>query len=634
MKFSRLFPSIACALLILFSLSRAASGQASDASGRQSFPNILWITSEDNAAQWLGCYGNEDALTPRLDAMAKDSVLFKHAFSNAPVCAVARSTILHGIYAVSSGTQHMRSRHAIPASFKPYVSYLQELGYYCTNKTKTDYNRLGNDKSIWDACDRHAHYKNRKENQPFFAIFNLTVSHESSLFPQKVATNRKRGIIAKQTRLSPDALQLPPYLPDLPEIRSDFAIYHDTMTALDKQIGGLLDELAELGLADDTVVFYYGDHGGPTPRGKRYLTNTGVHIPMMVHVPKKWQHLSPFQSADQVDELVAFVDLAPTLLSLCGQPKPTQMQGRAFLGTHRVEPEENPMVFLFADRFDGIQGMRRGLTNGRFKYIRRFTPHLPAAPCSKYSLSMPGWIAWQQAWRDGKLQPEYNKLWEAPQSVEELYDLSADPWEVNNLANDPAQTARLTEFRKRLQAEMTSVQDTGVIPEGLFKSLAGDQTICDYVRSDAAELTSVLDAAFLASASDPGNLPSLSDLLKNEHPAIRYWGALGCAILGESAASLEPQLSKLLDDSEATVRMTAALALARIGKQEAGQAAVLKELDSSLNPEEGIQLTNLIPYLGCDDDVPQAWIDSKLNDKRTNEYVLRYARDADKQRKQ
>ena len=596
-------------------------------------PNILWITSEDNAAYWLGCYGNTEADTPRLDALAEKSILFTRAYSNAPVCAVARSTILHGVYAVSSGTQHMRSRHRIPDTLKPYVTYLREQGYYCTNAQKTDYNRLGDDQGIWDACHRGAHYKQRAPGQPFFAIFNLTVSHESSLFPRKVAANRKSGLIPTSTRLSPKQVTLPPYLPDLPEVREDIAIYHDNLTALDSQVGRLLDELDQRGLADDTIVFYYADHGGATPRGKRYLTDTGVRVPMIVHFPEKWQHLAPFPSGKSTDELVGFVDLAPTLLSLTGLDKPAQMQGRAFLGDRRIEPPQDDQIFLYADRFDEIYGMRRGLTDGRFKYIRRFTPYLPAAPCSHYSLSQPAWAAWQQAWAAGKLQQRYRQLWETPQPIEELYDLRQDPWEVQNLAEQPEHAQRLQQFRRSLQQEMIRIRDTGGIPEPMFRSLAAESTIMEYTRSEAYDIDRIIRSAFVASSGKSTNLGALSEMLTDESPVVRYWGALGCIVHGEQAASLRPKLEKLLTDAQPCNRMTAAQALDQLGPPEVGQAAVLKELDSTLNAEESILLTNLLKQLGCEPQVPMAWIRENRG-QQTNEYVRRFADRLHQQRSQ
>lgn len=593
---------------------------------KRTLPNILWITSEDNSAHWLGCYGNEQAKTPRLDTLAAESVLFEHAYSNAPVCAVARSTILHGVYAVSSGTQHMRSRHRIPKSFKPYVSYLRDLGYYCTNNSKTDYNRAGSDKAIWDACNGKAHYKNRQPEQPFFAIFNLTVSHESCLFPENVKARRERGLIPQQPRVPPEQVILPPYLPDLPEIRADIALYHDYITALDKQVGRLLDELATAGLDDDTIVFYYADHGGAVPRGKRYLTDTGVRVPMIVHVPEKWRHLSSFQSSQRTDELVAFVDLAPTLLSLVGVEKPAKMQGRAFLGEHRSEPTDDDMVFLFADRFDELYGMRRGLTDGRFKYIRRFTPHLPAAPCSDYSLGQPGWAAWQRAWQAGELEPSFRQLWEAPQASEELYDLHSDPWEVTNLAHDPAQADRLAMFRQRLQQKMLEVRDTGVVPEPMFTELAGEKTIAEFVRSDSYDYPRVLQAAWNATRGEVSGLSQLQTMLSDESPVVRYWGTLGCAILGEQASSAAARLKQLGDDPSASVRMTAAMALAQTGDLEAGKAALLDELETTFTGDESVLFVNLVGQLDCLDEIPKSWIEKVSQQESASPYFRRFVK--------
>ena len=194
----------------------------------QEKPNIVWIVSEDNSSHWIGCYGNEQAQTPRIDQLAKEGVLFEHAYSNAPVCAVARATILTGTYSPTLGTQHMRSRHKIPKKYRPNVEYLRAAGYYCTNASKTDYNFEGKDGSYWDESSRKAHYKNRPKGKPFFAIFNLGVCHESSLF--------KKGA-AEPKRLKPAEIDLPPYLPDLPEIRKDYARYHDRITQMDGQVG-------------------------------------------------------------------------------------------------------------------------------------------------------------------------------------------------------------------------------------------------------------------------------------------------------------------------------------------------------------------------------------------------------------
>ena len=597
--------------IFIFSLLCTASAIANDK------PNILWITSEDNDYGWLGCYGNKQAKTPRLDKLAAGGLLFKHAYSNAPVCAVARSTILNGAYAPTMGTQHMRSRHAIAKKYKPYVSYLKSQGYYCTNRSKTDYNFAGNDKAIWDACSGKAHYKNRPKGTPFFSIFNLTVSHESSLFNRK----KKSG----KTRLDPAKVTLRPYLPDLPGIRSDVAHYHDIITNLDSQIGKILDNLAADGLDEDTIIFYYGDHGGITPRGKRYLKDTGTHIPMLVHVPKKWQHLSPFKLGSKIDETVAFVDLAPTLLSLIGLEKPEQMQGRAFLGSKRVAPGEDDVVFLYADRFDEIYGMRRGITDGRWKYIHRFTPHLPAAPYSYYQFGQDGWKDWQKAWKDGKLTGRYKTTWEPNQPVEELFDTHADPWEVKNLATDPAHVERLQNMRACLKKTMIKVNDTGIIPEPMFSELADGKTVTSYAASRKKDMPALVDLAFKASARNPKNLPQFISLLKSEDPVQRYWATLGCVILGKKSSTAENDLNQLLDDKHSAIRVQAASALIKVGKQETGTSALLKELSVNNNEYSQLNLINTFKQLNLTSKIPDEWLDEVLKKRKGKSYLKRLA---------
>ena len=588
-------------------------------------PNILWIVSEDNDSQWLGCYGNKQAQTPNIDHLAKHGVLFNHAYSNAPVCAVARSTILNGAYAISQGTQHMRSRHRIPAKYKSYVGYLKDEGYYCTNRSKTDYNFEGNDKAIWDSCSKSAHYDSRPDGVPFFTIFNLTVSHESSLFSDRIARNRRKGLIPKTSRITPENVTLPPYLPDLPAIRSDLAIYHDNITALDAEIGKILAELKAKGLSENTIVFYYSDHGGVTPRGKRYLKNTGVKVPLIVHIPEKWQALSPHTAGQRVDEVVSFVDLAPTLLSLLGIDKPQQMQGRAFLGSKRTAAPDEHYALLYADRFDELYGMRRGITDGRWKYIHRFTPHLTAAPYSFYQFGQAGWKAWQAAWEKDNLADRYKKIWEPDQVIEELFDTNADPWEIKNLAADPAHRHQLTKMRGQLRSSMINARDTGLVPEPMFKILGGNATIANYMESQHAMLPELVDLALMASERDIKNLDQLIKLTESEHPLKRYWAAQGLLILHNSVATAEKPLTKLLNDPFSAIRVAAAHTLFLIGNQERGRVALIDELNKGGNEYNQQNVINALRSIGALDEISQNWVDKTLADPKAGKYVERLA---------
>lgn len=578
-------------------------------------PNILWIVSEDNSFQWIRCYGNTQAQTPRIDALARDGLLFEHAYSNAPVCAVARSTLLMGTYAVTMGTQHMRSRHAIPQRYRPYVEYLRHAGYYCTNNAKTDYNFAGNDDAWWDESSTKAHYSHRPEGSPFFAVFNLGVSHESSLFPNQPGPKR----------LSPSEVILPPYVPDLPEMRSDFARYYDRITEMDRQVGVLVDELTKAGLADDTIILYNGDHGGVTPRGKRYLYETGVRIPFVVHVPAKWRKLAPFAPGQRVDEPVSFVDFLPTFLSLTGIPLPANLQGRAFLGAQRQEPAGDEMEFLYADRFDELYGMRRGLTDGKWKYMRCFTPYLPAAPYSFYPYNVPSWVAWKAAWKAGKLTGIHRDIWESTQPPEELYDLSKDPWEIHNLASDPAHRGKLVELRQRLKSTMKAATDTGLVPEPLFSRVAEGSTVADFVQSSRFNYDEILNLAFTATQRNPKALPKLNAALSSPDPIARYWALCGMTVLGKSAAGEVDAVEPLLKDPVSVDRTMAGLAVWKMGRQDLAKKSLLSSVAGTSDPWDLQYLLNALYALNLTRDLPAGWEKGKEGRKDNLDYIHRFA---------
>ena len=448
--------------------------------------------------------------------------------------------------------------------------------------------------------------------------------------------NRQQKLIPETTRLKPSDVGLRPYLPDLPEIRNDVAIYHDCITALDKQVGNVLSELKSAGLAENTIIFYYSDHGGITPRGKRYLKDSGVHVPLIIHVPEKWQHLCDFKPGEQVDEMVGFVDLAPTLLSLIGLEKPAQMQGRAFMGEKQMAAADDATMFLFADRFDEIYGMRRGLVTerGRYKYIRRFTPQLSAAPYSSYQFGQAGWRAWEKAWKDGKLSDKDKRIWEPNQPVEELFDLKSDPWEVNNLASDPAQAERLKTMRELLKNKMIDSRDTGIIPEAMFAELAPNSPISEFLDKKVDQMKSYVDLAFIATERDSKNLQQLIAGLQSESPIVRYWSSHGLMLLGEDAKSAEAELIKLLSDSSSAVRVTSAYALFIIKKSEAARDALIAELSKEKDEFALLYAVNTIIQCKLSNQVPDEWIKATLANKKTQEYVRRITEELVKHRKQ
>ncbi|MDY0168830.1 MAG: sulfatase-like hydrolase/transferase [Thermoguttaceae bacterium] len=547
-------------------------------------PNILWITSEDNGP-FLGCYGDKFADTPNLDRLAAEGILYENAVANAPVCAPARSTIITGMYASSLGTHPMRSRNGVPEYVNLFPWYLRQAGYYCSNHSKTDYNLAPVQKDAWDEITK-GHYKNRKPGQPFFAVFNLTVSHESSLHGSKV---EPEFLVAD--------FELPPYHPDTPEIRSNWVQYYRIVSRMDQQVGDLLRELDEAGLADDTIVFYYSDHGGILPRSKRFLYDTGVHVPMIVRFPPKYRHLGPAGPGSRIDRPVSFVDLAPTVLSLAGLPVPDHMQGHVFHGPQATEsPRYN---YMFRGRMDERYDMMRAVRGQRYKYIRNYLPHRVYAQHLDYLWRMPATQSWERAYKAGECNAVQSAFWQ-PKPTEELYDLTSDPWEVRNLAECPGHQAVLEEMREANREHILRIRDAGFLPEAemMQRAAAAGLTIREMAQDvDLYPLERILATAELAGERKPDNLPRLIALLGDDDSGVRFWAATGCAALGAGAAPAADALEPLLDDPSPDVRIAAAESLCLIGRPAAA-LATLEKLLSHGHAAVALRAVNTLENLG------------------------------------
>lgn len=598
-QFLQLIAMCAAVLGAFGSQARAAEDPA-----QQDRPNILWVTSEDNSHHWVGCYGNEDATTPNIDRLAKDGIRYKYAYSNAAVCAVARNTMILGRYACSSGTHNMRSRYPVPDNFRTYPSFLREAGYYCVNRSKTDYNFKTDDKSHWDESSPRAHWKNRAKGQPFFAVFNTTISHESSLFKKKTDGYRKQGMIPAVPSRDPASVELPPHYPDTPEIRQDWVTYMDIVTAMDKQIGDWLSELDDEGVRENTIVFYYSDHGGILPRAKRYINDTGTHVPMIVSFPKKWRHLAPADAGTVSDRPVAFIDLPPTVFSLAGVEIPDQFQGRAFAGKAAAEAE--PYVFLYGQRFDSrMLRFVRAVTDGEYRYIRNFHPHRHRGILAGYPHGQVGWQSLYRLKQAGQLNDVQSAYWTIPQPVEELYHTDQDPWELNNLADDPEHQERLARMRKATFDKMREIGDTGLVPESMYESISKDGTVYDYVHDSDFPYEEVLQIALAAGDGGSGVVGKLRAAMNHDHPVMRYWGATGCTIQGEDAAGATRKLKQLLSDSSPSVRLAAAEALYTLGDKQAGFAGLIEILQETNDPVVSLEALNVTQALGVMNDVPE-----------------------------
>jgi N-sulfoglucosamine sulfohydrolase len=535
-------------------------------------PNILWITCED-ISPYLGSYGYEHAHTPNLDELAAKGIRHTNAWANAPVCAVARSAILTGMHSSTIGTHQMRSRPQLPASIPAYSAIFREAGYYTTNNVKTDYNSsFEHDLSlIWDESSRTAHFRNRAEGQPFFAVFNITATHESQLATDRIAHYVSEGLIPEQPRVDPQELTLPPYHPDLPEIRQDWARFHDLITLMDRMTGDILRELEEEGLADNTIVFFYADHGGMLARSKRYIYNVGTQVPLIVHLPEKWRHLSKVKPGNTDNRMVNFVDLAPTVLSIAGLEVPEIMQGKPFLG--KKLGKKPVLTFFYRDRMSERYDFSRAVTDGRYYFIRHFNPHKPEGRDSRYGPNMhAGWRAWEEAFEQG-LTDEVQSRFFQPKDLVYLFDTQNDPWHINNLSEDQEQRRRMKSLSDALDKWMIETRDIGLIPEPMFHQLAGPglayPTMYDYAQSNDYPVATILVAAKIAAEGRPENIPVFLENIAHNHPVMRYWGAYGLFQSKTDTPSIRQALLQMAQkDLFAANRIMAAQALAMCGDPE------------------------------------------------------------------
>lgn len=560
-------------------------------------PNVLWLTSEDNGP-FLGCYGDPHAQTPHLDRLATEGVRYRRAFANAPVCSSARTTLITGMYPPSIGAQHHRSRVPLPAGFQLYPELLRAAGYYCTNNAKTDYN-VTVDRKPWDENGARAHYRNRAAGQPFFAVFNHTSSHESQVAPTAGKTT---------FRVPPERVTLPPYHPDTPEIRRDWANYHDQITVMDGEVGALLAELAREGLAEDTIVFYYSDHAGGLPRGKRNIHDSGTRVPLIVRFPAKWAHLAPAAPGSWVEPPVSFVDLTATLLELCGVPVPANYEGQPFLGPRAVTREE---VFLFRGRMDERHDVVRAVRDRDHRYVRNYSPHRPWGQPYSYPFQvLPSMRSWHAAFLAGKCDPVQAAYWRA-KPPEELYAVADDPHEIRNLAGQAEVAERQRALAAKLRAHLIATRDTGFIPEGMARRLAGSGDLITYARSPAYPVERVVDLANLAAARDPRHLAVLQASLADPHPVIRYWGAQGCLILGAKAGPAREVLRGCLSDKWADVRVAAAEALGHLEDLEAA-LATLGDVLKTGETGEVLAALNALDFLWLDRRAPLARVQAMV----------------------
>lgn len=434
-------------------------------------PNIVWIVTED-ISPTLSFYGDATAKTPHLDALAKESIIYDNAFATVGVCAPSRSSIITGMYPTSIGTMHMRTGKdvfswgkrkykkdtkikdlksgkviqyaaVIPEKVKCYTEYLRTIGYYTTNNYKTDY-QFAAPITAWDENNQNAHFRNAPKNKPFFSVFNIGTTHESRLWKNENLP----------LTVNPNNIKVPPYLPDNKVTRKTIARHYSNIELMDAEVGTIIKQLKEDDLYDNTIIFFYSDHGGPLPRQKREILDSGLKVPFLIKGING--------KKGRTNRLISFVDLAPTMLSLADVKAPKYMEGKAFLG--KYNSVERNYVYGSSDRFDEFTDRIRSVRDEQFLYLKNFHPEFTKYKDVRYRKNIPMMPTFLDLRNTNKLNTE-QQIWFQNKTSEELYDCKNDPHNLVNLAEKEEYQLILKRMRIALIDFQKDKNDFGAIPE-------------------------------------------------------------------------------------------------------------------------------------------------------------------------
>lgn len=560
----------------------------------ESRPNILWITMEDTCPQFLGCYGNKSARTPKMDQLAARGIRFKRAFSTAPVCAPSRSTIITGCLPEVLGTGNHRSQYPIPEQIKGFPYYLRQAGYFTSNNLKTDYN-LANEKHFvreaWNECfgsgswgtsylhdhdtfeekSQEAGWWHRKPGQPFFSVFNLFNSHQSRTmtFPNQWYVENVLDKLPEKDRIQPEDVEMPPFYRDTPEMRSHLCRVYNSLQLTDWEFGKILERLEKDGLAEDTIIFCFADHGEGIPRAKMSSMGTGFQVPFFVYLPPKFQHLSPWPMGEAIDELVSSSeDVAPTVLSLAGVAIPKHMTGRPLLGPARRVPRR--FIWAARNRIDESPDLSRAVIDGHYFYCRVFMPQLPQVKYAKYMDVGDIMRTIRADYNAGRLNEVQAALVKPKQPVEYLFDLQNDPWQIQNLVEDPGHKPDLERLRGALQSHLREIRDVHFLPEYVLARRGKTEPPYDFRLDDKSyPFEKILEVANL-SGCGAAVIEDQLRALQATDATVRYWAAVGLDAQGDKVKPHEKEILTALNDSSPCVQMVVAgIACKVFGNDEA-----------------------------------------------------------------
>ena len=511
-------------------------------------PNIVWISTHDINPH-LGCYAGvwphaEYAHTPNLDRLAAEGIRFDNALSTTPVCGPSRSAIITGMYPTAIGTMHMRTRGLPPPEVRPIPETMRRAGYYCTSSPFADY-QFQTPVTTFDDFGPQAHWRNRPNpDQPFFAMFHGLITHESRIYVDDDQFAESTSRLTTEERHDPADAPLPPYFPDTPEFRQAIARYNDLITAMDYWVEDILHELEADGLADNTLVIFWSEHGAGFPRHKRWPYEGGLRVPLIVRWPSK---IAP---GSVCREPTCMMDLAATTLAAARLPVPDTMHAKPLFDAQGALTSPREYVFGHRDRMDSVEDTVRSVRDGRFHYLRNYHPDRPYMQHQSYSEPMSTWKTLRQL-RSNEMQqilygelpslltPEQRQFLASSKPEEELYDILADPFEINNLAADPAYADDLARLRQALERWHQTYPDLGMIDEvELFQRWWPDgripKTDEPMVSIEAGQVVAncATEGAVIGWTTDPppppdvgetGFMARLGQIVGNPNSGGRHW---------------------------------------------------------------------------------------------------------------
>ena len=607
-------------------LSRAAYVEAS----KPDRPNILWLVMEDTSTYSIGCYGDRYAHTPNIDRIAAGGIRYTRAFSTNSSCAPSRSSLITGVPAACLGTGNQRSSHDIPDFIKGFPSFLREVGYYTSNYKKTDYNTSAEKRLIKESWTRQGgRYGDRPKGQPFFSVINFADSHQSREMVwsyEKYLADIRDKLSEEEQHVIEEA-SIPPYFPQTPISKRQMARVYDCTTMVDKRMGAVLEKLEKDGLADDTIIFIYADHGEGIPRAKCSPV-FGYQIPLIVKFPKKYQHLAPSAPGTVCNDIVTFEDFGPTLINLAGGKIPKYMKGHVFLGKDRVAGARR-YTFGSVHRTAEVIRNSRTIRTDRYQYNRNYMPHISEMHGTAYFDPAEITKEIETCYKKGMLTGAALDFADPTTPPEELYDVKNDPHKIRNLVDSPEHMSILTELRANMRQEILRRRDVMFLPEYEMAVRAKGSTPFEIRTNDKKyPLKDILRAADLVGGGSEV-LSRQTDLLDHPDDIVKYWALIGLISHGTAASGVVEKVAPLLRSPTADTRIAAATVLLSLGKHRGEAGSVLKkELLNTTGPNAYSVLAAIeaLRYLkdkapDCTRELAQAYANRKKGKDKLSGYI-------------